>query len=1603
MSHHDSCDTLRRVIGTVVAHRYEVREPLGRGGIGRAFRVFDRLGEGEVALKLVGRDALALQTLQREFVALRAVHHPRITRVFDFGYHHEPGKATRPFYTSAIARGVGLGDYARKRSWREIARALADVLSALDALHRRGIVHGDVHPDNVLVDQGGRATLLDLSCCRRIGERSELLSGRPGFLAPELPSAPASPTADLYAFGVTLGGLVESLSGPPEASVVATLARLLAGEPDRRIQSAAECAELLGVPWEATTGTDLLTTRLVGRDAAIETLRAALDAVASGSPGPRVVSICGPEGVGRSRLLEEFRIEAQLRMDAAQVSGVKKGALAALLGAALGRPKAPAILGALRAVDELGGRARPIVLSIDDADDLSREEREQLAAIARMTPHSGALLVVLAVKDPSIVPESHASVVLEPLSGSDLRAWLRSGIPEGSVDSILRATSGYPREISALVAHLDQAAWDSRSLERAMLAAGTARGPLHLASLDEPARHALGIVAAALPVLEPSLADRLVAPEVLADLAARGFLARGPEGDRLARRSDVSRIRDALGPAAMRAAEHALADGLRELLEQNPDREDLRSRLIVQLAAMDPAAGWRRLSEAAAAAPQTLRPAVDALLTSPDVATPEALACAIEIYAESGEPLRGLSIAARALRARPQPKTRLLLRRLAGQCYAQAGDSRRAVRLLARMLPATVGTSEHAPLAAALSLALLKCGRDLEASSVARAALDDATDGEPRLDLLVNAAFATSRVGSLASARELASAARELAERVRTSPRRRFRIASLTAFLAYRSGDAAAATRAYRETLDLAEENGLDDLVASAASNYGTACHQQGHLGRAIEAYERGRRIALALGMPTTEVTLCFNLARVHADIGSFDRATQHAEATRARARAEEMAILEAGACAILAEIASSRNDHALAMRHLDEAERSLGGKGDRELVELRVQRAKCELAAGDHASALRCLTSIESAARAVSAPDVLASWLGTRARARFASGERHDVLEDLERATDLATSCDQRGLVAELSLWSAEAHADAGSSFLEARDKNRARELCERMLATLPVDLQAPFRRHPMRRVLFTESRDAAPTPETASPFDPRRILEINRRLNSAVTTDAVLEETMDVAIELAKAERGFLLLAKEQGGADTLKVAIARNIDRENLRHGHLKFSRTVAERVVRTNEPVFALDPAFDPRFTKARSVHALRLKSLLCVPIRSPKKTLGAIYVDHRFSATGVRPELVEMMLSLADQAALAILHARLVDELRTKTAELEERNAEIERLARGQALEIARLKRAMDDDARASTRRFDYGTMVAVSPAMRRVLAVLDRVIDADVTVLVRGESGTGKESVARAIHANSPRASGPFVAINCGALPEALLEAELFGYCRGAFSGAVRDHPGLFVGARGGTLFLDELGEMPPAMQVKLLRVLQEKEVRPLGAAESVATDVRVVCATNRVLRNEIAEGRFREDLYYRVAVVELELPPLRDRVEDVLPIADQVLDRLARELHRPRATLDRGAERALLSHPWPGNVRELENVLTKAYLLAPRAILTAQDLALAERGPGRVSAASALRTRIVGALEATDWNVVAASRVLEMPRATLYRKMRRFGIVRPSGGFDVS
>ncbi len=361
--------------------------------------------------------------------------------------------------------------------------------------------------------------------------------------------------------------------------------------------------------------------------------------------------------------------------------------------------------------------------------------------------------------------------------------------------------------------------------------------------------------------------------------------------------------------------------------------------------------------------------------------------------------------------------------------------------------------------------------------------------------------------------------------------------------------------------------------------------------------------------------------------------------------------------------------------------------------------------------------------------------------------------------------------------------------------------------------------------------------------------------------------------------------------------------------------------------------------------------------------------------------------------LTSEQAAPLVDERCISEiLDCKLQQLTETLKETEKKLRAHKRALVRATPGIEDPL----------GIIARSVAMRRVVDLAQRVAKVDSTVLITGESGSGKERITRLVHEESARASGPFIAVNCGAISETLLESELFGHARGAFTGATQDRPGLFEAANGGTLLLDEVGEVSPAMQVKLLRALQEREIRRVGENKSRPINVRVVAATNRDLAAEVAKGTFRQDLYYRLKVVELRVPPLRERREDVVPLARVLLADAASRMKRKISGLSPQATDQLLRYEWPGNVRELENAMERAVALAAGTRVELDDLPEEVRGAlpvpvaaGRVKPLEAIEKEyILAALELNGGNQTRTAAQLGIGGATLYRKLKAYGAI---------
>lgn len=418
-----------------------------------------------------------------------------------------------------------------------------------------------------------------------------------------------------------------------------------------------------------------------------------------------------------------------------------------------------------------------------------------------------------------------------------------------------------------------------------------------------------------------------------------------------------------------------------------------------------------------------------------------------------------------------------------------------------------------------------------------------------------------------------------------------------------------------------------------------------------------------------------------------------------------------------------------------------------------------------------------------------------------------------------------------------------------------------------------------------------------------------VSKIINSILDYSVLLEQVMDLAIETVGAERGAIVLLAGDG---TLELAVARNMERKNLKE-LTTLSSSAVWKAVRDKKPVLVHDVQDDLVLREAKSILSHNIQSVLCVPLVSRGSISGAIYVDSRSGKGVFTGENSEFLAAFSEQAAVALENARLHKLLRD---------------------ENRHLKEELKHD-------YQFSNIIGKSPSMQTVFELMKRLAQSSVPVLILGETGTGKELVARSLHYNSARSQARFVPLYCGSLPDSLLESELFGYKKGAFTGAYGDKKGLFEEADNGTLFLDEIADVSLSTQAKLLRAIEEQEFFRIGDTIPRKVNVRIISATNKDLETEIRAKRFREDLYYRLNVVRLELPPLRERKGDIPLLAHHFITRYAAENQKDIKGFTPEALRALERHSWPGNVRELENLVVRGVALATSSRVVLDDLGL--------------------------------------------------------------
>ena len=491
----------------------------------------------------------------------------------------------------------------------------------------------------------------------------------------------------------------------------------------------------------------------------------------------------------------------------------------------------------------------------------------------------------------------------------------------------------------------------------------------------------------------------------------------------------------------------------------------------------------------------------------------------------------------------------------------------------------------------------------------------------------------------------------------------------------------------------------------------------------------------------------------------------------------------------------------------------------------------------------------------------------------------------------------------------------------------------------------------------------------------------DITMALNSTLNLNEVLANIVDSIIRLADTDRGFLMLSSK---GEDLEFRIARDRNEQPLEKDDFEVSHTIIGDVARKGKPLFISDLDKHSRFRDQKSVLDLQLKTAVCLPLKIEDRVIGVIYTDASRLSAEIDEEDMPIFTAFAAQAAIAIENARLHGEVILARENLRRENME--------------LKAELSE-------RYEFSGIIGKSKVMQEIFDTISKIAPFDTTVLIRGATGTGKELIARAIHFNSPRKANQMVTINCGAMPAELLESELFGHKKGSFTGANRDKAGLFETASGGTLFLDEIGDMPQPLQVKLLRALQEGEIRRIGENESRKVDVRVIAATNRDLSADIEDGRFRQDLYYRLNVVPVNIPPLRERQDDILPLTAHFLEKYSAKMGKEAVEISPEAMKIILSGDWEGNVRELENTIERGLALCGDSkTLTAEHFPQFEREKSLfagVDETLKLKEKmktvekqfILEALEKTGWKVTQAAKILDVTRQHLHNKIKQHSL----------
>lgn len=1723
--------------------RYQLRTILKQTPSTAVYRVFDASERREKAIKILGQELSHPQQLVRfksEFATLASLEHPSIVRVHDFGLIRD----RLPYFTMEYFAGRKISDYFDGTNWDDLYDVLLQIASALHYIHSHGIVHLDLKPSNILVDSSGRAKIMDFGVAvesRQVLDRQ--IRGTLHYMSPEvLRQDRVDSRADLYALGMTI---YETITGalpgygkaaidvirmhlddtirPPSTinpsvpeALDAIVVKLLEKDPRHRYASSAALLQALADAAGKSPAGDLLlgsgelyAAPLIGREAEVEQLMKLIAEARDGRGSGVLVS--GNEGVGKSRILRDVTLRAQLagarvfcgrcpvnrktiyapffdifqqmvlavNPDADVTDEVRR-----LLRAPL-RDDTPArgqkyrlfnrfvqslqdLAGFLNASGDTVGL--PLILVVEDVQWADRSTAElfsflggeakqnRLLVIGTLTgadesweqrARDGSFPVVrVGLLDEPLVREHVQSLLGDPNVSDELVRWVywESG---GSPVNIRRV-------LDYLVAHRylhwEPAGWNAdmdriRSLRIPGGAPSILMEKIDTLTADE--RSLLEIAAVVGEVAEVELLTDVACAEAeetysrLRALVKLGLLDESSDGKTVtfpqihlrdavysgmseSRRTDLHRrVGDRLEPRLRDGAQilgqvayhFARANDVGKGIHYAVEAGDLAGRS----AAFHDAADFYRLglelldlAGADEASKTDVREKLaDAYYRSSDyrnaMQSYQFLLKSIQTRTPEGQPSASLARVVKkigkVLSKRGEQEPALSYFQSAMSEFERLGATEEVAEILNRIAGLHRERDDHAAARECAERAL----RMLEGTP------PNVVYGYVK-NMLGVIDYST---GNWQKSREPLMQALEVAEKIGSEQLSKVASTNLGNTL-LKLGDWKSARQYYNINLELSEADGdLWDLI-TGYNNVGVIEFCRGNYHESARYFEKSIRIDEKIGAVENEAMARENLGEAFEMLGRWNEAFEQYQRCINLQGFDEARASRSSVYVPLARLTNKKGDIPKALEYAQKAIAAAERARDEDLIaEASYVLAAIEDERENFTEAERYLGRALRIFEAHHTMQGLARAHTASASIAFSQQRIEDAIRHAELGANFARQLDDRMSRAKNDWMWGKIYSLQGNRDAAAAKFNEARATFDELeapyeLARLQFDVGL-LREDPeeaaqtIRNAIRTFERLEATNdlerargalfrikPAAKAP-DPAVVglYEVVKIINSTLDLEEVLGRVLDLGIRRLRAERGMILLLDPITGA--LRTRVVRNIH-----EGESKSRRSpqsIIKEVMQSGQSVISADASADQRFTESESVIAENILSILCVPLIIKERISGAIYVDHRQARHLFSQKDRTFLEAFADQAAIAIENARLYEELEHARTRLSLENESLRR-------EVL-VEKHLD-------------SVVGQSEAVAKIQFSIRKAAAGNSTVLLRGESGTGKGLVARIIHNVSPRRNGPFIKFNCAALPETLAESELFGHEKGAFTGADRRKLGRFELANGGTIFLDEIGKVSLGMQAKLLRVVEDKEFERVGGTQTIKTDVKIITATNLDLEKAIEQGTFREDLFYRLNIIPLTLPPLRERKDDIALLTEYFIRKICLDLGIETKRLEPGVLELFLRYDWPGNIRELEATLHRAIVMSNGETITRNDFyglfdpAGTEARPAAMPCAllnpvvahmeingevydevlsSVDKQLIQRALDVSNGRIREAARRLGLARNTLKGKMQKYGI----------